>query len=1845
MVLLAGFSWGLWGQGALECGSIVAPVPTVTDPDSLVYDRFGNAYYWRDLIIKEASVASSLNSPSGCNTGYFNLIFEPEVSTDMRAVANAVFCYLSEVIIQRTNVTPCGETWPQSEVDVHIRMQNLASNIAAQGTSFFSAPNPTSGAGGMRHSRPFMIINGGTATQFGTEIYDAEIDINSNAAVTWNLDWNIPTPPTQHDLFTTILHEALHTLGFASLLSNNGVSIWDVNLFATPEFPATPTHQVLDPINNATTGEESCERNIWSLTYDEDAPVSVPYLNYAANNCMNNLPDIVIGAAGIAPVSGSGGAGLSHLNSTCGGVNYVMDPQLPPGVAGTKRTITAPELEILCALGYQTTTCNGYYSIAHAEETNNMMGCCATPLIVCLNEPGSNIFSMDQLLCNDFSNLPQAVTHIQLAQAPFTPFEISGNNIIVPNGISPDSYRFMYTVTAISPDGPCLMHDVKSTITILDCSPYNCTPTVAPCDNLLCVNDFENLSTGSSMGITTPVITFEGYSEFSTADIITNMATGNNVLNLGHDNTPESQDVQGDTREAVTYQLADGIPPGCSLIIDLDVAHNLYINVPVPYDFSLNFWGSTTTPCSTNGVITRINNSCDVDNLCTDGSVFHPYCMGALTGTNSSESPEQNPLNLGHRTVIWENNTNETIQFLTIVAGTEEERGAFVIDNLEARIECRPVISCRLVNEEDICSEGISTLTWELCSGVGTSLTTNITLPAGVTAVDPNQLSQTIQIPEDGGCIEVSIDITTTIADGGHFLAVISGSATGICANMDFGCKEDLSVVDCEPDPCVTTCALTTTELCSDQPTILTWRVCADGAVGSGTSTATVNITLPQGVTAVNPAQLTQTVQIPAGECVEVSVEVTTTLAVGSPVLLSLTGVASGTCAEAAFGCDDKIMVIDCTPDPLCNCPSTQSLTITASATGSLYSELEALHNYDQNDDGTISFSEHNGCIAISGQLIIDRDVKIEGANMLMAPCSEIFVNRQNTTGYPTLSLEFDHIQACSIMWKGITVGNNCRLEMHNGSIRDAEFAVRAPGGSDVLAGPYTSIDLNNMVFTKNHVGIYMGRPGIKSWVSHGVLRNLTFIGNVTGETLLPPCTTDLANYNAGQGYAGIVAQSLASLSVGPIAGTGYSNYFQNIRNGIISEGPMLYAYWNSFENVGTFGGSTPIGVGTPSYLSSKGIAIMSSNRTATVKNCRFRLCDHGIYGINNTNINVQNNQFNGVNIAVNAYKPGGFYIVGNTNAVFRRHFIHARIAPTSALSKYVIANNTGTGGPIPLLPQNSGPGSVNHAISISSLSSVGAPPAIARISGNTLSPTISGGIKISGMNGWIIDDNMIGPVAVTGIDLSGSKNCYLFRNTVSNIDNDAYRITATIDTRYCCNTATNTWYGFHFTGSCLNTKLRNTDFNGPHVTSILCDGGTELYPQYDYGNIFEAPSGDVQHSGSDLNVQNSQFRVLDDEVPHDPPGGVYTPNQMSPWFVYDGNEIACDAAENTDCVPPGQVPEAPLVNIKEDDRIFAEGDHAGDKYGDMLQWEGERRLYALLAEHPDLITPEDKLNKFIEKCKGKYIDEYHAIDQAIQFMYEIPSYLAEPLHTIEENIQAQSENLEALFAELKTAETHSDSLEILKKIELLQAERDKLIDQQQPLLSDMDVIRAVRLQMALNLAQNLPGSSVQEKNRQTVLNIYLQTLAQDILTLTPEQLAEISPVAHQCMLEGGNAVLDARMLYQMYEAKIFNDAEICEATEEREDGTKNTLNPMREQVLLIPNPANSQIQIIGLEPVTGQPIKVSLININGKTVFGNTLETGQNTLQTGHLPEGVYFCRIWQGEHQISFQKVVILH
>lgn len=180
---------------------------------------------------------------------------------------------------------------------------------------------------------------------------------------------------------------------------------------------------------------------------------------------------------------------------------------------------------------------------------------------------------------------------------------------------------------------------------------------------------------------------------------------------------------------------------------------------------------------------------------------------------------------------------------------------------------------------------------------------------------------------------------------------------------------------------------------------------------------------------------------------------------------------------------------------------------------------------------------------------------------------------------------------------------------------------------------------------------------------------------------------------------------------------------------------------------------------------------------------------------------------------------------------------------------------------------------------------------------------------------------------------------------------------------------------------------------------------------------------------------------------------------------------------------------------------------------------------------------------------------------------------------------------------------------------------------------------RDANIEALLTLNAAVTTSSTPDANHKTVNGIVLNFLLSD--TLASGKLAALEAIAGQCPLEGGDAVYEARAFVTYMTGADFDDAEICAASEERqqrpEEAKKLSEN---EGVLLYPNPTAGQVFWSG----TGDKVIVlKVFNALGQLLLEKM--ANDNHADLSRLPGGLYVLQILAADNTLlATQKIQIV-
>ena len=1866
----------LTAQSGSFCGTIGPFQASTSNPDSIYSDRFGNTY----LIFPPSSTNSIPQRI--LIAGYFELTFDDDIPISYDPTIQQVFIDLSDLIERRVLTNACGDPIDPGLIKVKIESGATGSTLASA-TPFYENAVGKDFCSYILPSRIYEKINGIQYT-FPANLadrYDGLIVLNTTSSAPWHIDWTTLPAAGTFDLYSVMLHESGHLLGFASRLENpSTTSLWDKYLHAV---------DIYDPSNsNPMTSEilvSDCMENCWELN-DNLFQNRDEFLDVVEGSCntTGNI-DIVFGNNAIAPLSGgvlTGQIGelsnfLSHLGSSCNNNNqtYLMQRQYPSGPP--IRAFTPTEINILCQIGYHIDGCDGCFALSadlpnpHRFYEYPEISCCTKPYYICENE--SILIPSSDLLCNDVTNGSDLVVtdmFINTAQGSFVDIVKIGEDYEI-TITEQGTYQINYTIEGCD----CKMSNAEFHIEVgpcLDCSSQD------PCQNLICTDGFEEFEARNNSWALHYELG-EGYwvagggsTNSNSVDVCADI-TGNKYLLLAG---------LGVNKEGVFIELEEPIAPGCTVNL------NFKASASATAPGSLGIFGGNAYPCPPN--ISVNDPSCTAHSCNAQNPNF--ICAGIIPITNTANGTRcvDNPA-LSTYNYSWINSEPTAINYIGFSPEIGNPITVIYLDDIIITKECLStaeftyVTNCSLVsftsNDQNLTnthfwdfgdgmisseinpihnytSSGSFVVTHTISDDCGNSIShsevvdIDLTLPepdfvytlTGCGQVDFVSNDQSVNLNHSwdfgDGSSSSTVNPMHTYTTSGTFSVI--HTVSNQCGDASF---TETIIIDLSPPMSNFTYVMTggCREIAftsSDQNPVLShiWDF------GDGNSSSAINpvhMYANNGTFSVNHSL--------SNDCGSTSFTETITIDIPSPDPDFMFSIEECTTVvnffstamngeEHEWDFDGDLSTVESTEEN----PSFDFLQFgTYTITHTVTDDCGGSSTFTQ----TITIEECPGnecnCPTVinagEGTLLTDTNLPLNG---LDNTGSCITINGTliiNVWGYRItggeiqmqpgsriivdnlMRLELDDVDiyGCDQMWQGIDVRFFANLTMDRCMIEDAHWAINARNNS--------SLGVSRTIFNKNYIGIHtpVTGGGAGQFVNARLFR-VAF-----------RCTEDLIPRYAGQpatsgnrGWAGVQLNNTQSFVIGGYWGQPGVNAYNGLQHGI---------YLDNCSNI---------------QIQRSGISNLVGQRT-------------GIYIQNSTQVIADDVNISGVNTGISGQRAHP--IIRNSqidsdgdgilllNGTGRSAFIGNNIIEADK-SGIFMRDYTGNRGPVDIVQntiqkRTTTPGYAVYIANCSSQLKIASNPTISFESGNGiwLTNTITETTIENNLN--IRYTGSESQATGTGIHLGNVSGAQLYNNRVrTNGGNIVFGIAAfdSPGNLYCCNSVDNTRNGMLFSGGCAGTILRNTEF-GNHADGLVL-GDAVISLQDLHGNNW-AGSNCTQTDAFfysnvlSTDVLQSQFRTDQSFLPRGhnfiQVFGGGTPQE---WFIFQGGDAACsyycDETPHNPILPP----EAPCTHLAFEAEInainlwAAQALTATDELSEGIHNREQHRLLDKLDCLPQLHGENTTVDQFYQSAINAPLGAYHQMRSAINdlFMFEANDETLTTLHTESDILISQINDLSTQIGYPAIAGSEN-----------LVTNRDSLIAELDSLLQNIEVLENSYhqnriAQSTLLIADNnsFSEAKIYEINEKAVNEVFLSTIIIGNHQLNENQKFIIDAVANQCPLSGGIAVYRARAIQALYAPQDYNDRDLCQPPSQGQP-RKITSNIKDNDFAIFPNPAQTFLNV-QVPSESSLPVQLEIFGLDGK-LWQQEAITQSSEIDISVLPEGVYLIRITDHKKELRFQDKLV--
>lgn len=316
--------------------------------ENVISDRFNNIWSQKDPepSNKQQASANALSLPTNCSSGFIlefedvnnnsGIGFDDPTTTSCNGItitlgeirrntACAVFDYIAQVIdlnVSGNNPTPT-IYFSTSQLD--------GSGPIGTGSPLYGPPVFNSFEGGFL--KDHMVIGIDPAPTDPDAIINIDFGprIVSGTTINYN-SCHHNCSSGEIDLFSLILHEATHALGFASFINADGTSTRTGSL--NGPYSLYDRHVLGVSLTNMINNSSQFVGNNSDLT---------------SNNCWYNEVSNSLKQPVYTPISWQPGSSCSHFDDVRGNLNYVMKPA---GSGENNRFYSQQEMEVLEDLGY-----------------------------------------------------------------------------------------------------------------------------------------------------------------------------------------------------------------------------------------------------------------------------------------------------------------------------------------------------------------------------------------------------------------------------------------------------------------------------------------------------------------------------------------------------------------------------------------------------------------------------------------------------------------------------------------------------------------------------------------------------------------------------------------------------------------------------------------------------------------------------------------------------------------------------------------------------------------------------------------------------------------------------------------------------------------------------------------------------------------------------------------------------------------------------------------------------------------------------------------------------------------------------------------------------------------------------------------------------------------------------------------------------------------------------------------------------------------------------------------------------------------------------------------------------
>ena len=534
-------------------------------------------------------------------------------------------------------------------------------------------------------------------------------------------------------------------------------------------------------------------------------------------------------------------------------------------------------------------------------------------------------------------------------------------------------------------------------------------------------------------------------------------------------------------------------------------------------------------------------------------------------------------------------------------------------------------------------------------------------------------------------------------------------------------------------------------------------------------------------------------------------------------------------------------------------------------------------------------------------------------------------------------------------------------------------------------------------------------------------------------------------------------------------------------------------------------------------------------------------------------------------------------------------------------------------------------------------------------------------GIALNNSNGWVLGSNIVSGTTAGNTNLSRYRG-FLLKNASNNLlqCNRAYNLTTGYRFEGTCNSSDN------FISNDLGAEPGTTIYINPTTTATVPSVGypnyiglhatnmnTQMGTQTDRGNKWfgtyngsgnysawnEVPIGNPIFGNSLFIVPNT---ILYPNTPETPTNNSIQPSSSSLWVSAISPNLGpnCSSSSGTVTTHPN--------SLLASEQSVINGNYEPPFYLEVSNWQAALSAYRKLKSNPELRESGSAEEAYYDSISQTNIALFADIEEQKEKLFD------DTLTAYEQDQIVLRDSLLVYLTQIDSIDTigtaQFDSIRILINEQLIQAQ----------LNTDTAFIRLNNLiqQRANTLFtanHNIKPEANYEANKRQTNRWCLQLLTDTAFVMDSATLQALQAIAEECFLSGGDAVFDARALYNLVQERSYDDFDNCTNTSNKRDDNEGSSLPDDTALLLLPtatvpyyylfpNPAKNTVTFaIGNGWYSNEEIEIT--DVAGRKIALLNANAGGRLLQfsTGFLPSGIYNCNIRKQGNVVAKLKLAV--